>query len=222
MTRKKQNKVIDIEVINPLLIRRNSISRYSSSEVSIRCPSRLSVHRISGGSYLWDCVQSGSIQITVPYSVCSLIEHTLKPEEGMIVTLDHLLAVTAERFPATTHAFDTSSFIDGRHFFHHIKGPAHVVLFGAGEVTCEDVIEPMQIRRGSIIAYSDTLSYGVGLSNSSVWHAISQSHVLEDRVEGVGQVFRQTSSLSMTKIAAAESKSGNTLVDYVNAFLGIR
>lgn len=222
MKQKKPTKVIDIDVIEPLLIRRNSISRYPNSEVSIRCPSRFSAHRISGGSYLWDYVQSGSVQIAVPYSVCTLIEHTLKPKEGMIVTLDHLLGVTAEKFPTTTHAFDTSSFIDGRHFFHHIKGPAHVVLFGAGEVTCEDVIEPMQIRRGSIIAYSDTLSYGVGLSNSSVWHAISQSHVLEDRVEGVGQVFRQTSSLSMTKIAAAESNSGNTLVDYVNAFLGIR
>ncbi len=222
MTQKKQNKVIDINVTEPLIIRRNSISRYPNSEVSIRCPSRFSAHRISGGSYLWDYVQSGSIQITVPYSVCSLIEHTLEPEDGMIATLDNLLAVTAEKFPITTYAFDTSSFIDGRHFFHHIKGPAHVVLFGAGEVTCEDVVEPMQIRRGSIIAYIDTLSYGVGLSNSSVWHALSQSHVLEDRVEGVGKVFRQTSSLSMTKIAAAESKSGNTFVDYVNAFLGIR
>ncbi len=222
MTLKKQTKVIDINVNDPVLVRRNSISSYPTSEVLVKCPSRFSAHRISGGSYLWDYVQSGSFQITVPYSVCSLIEHKLDTDEGMIVSIDNLLTVTAKRFPKMKYAFDKSSFIDGRHFFHHIRGPAHVVLFGAGEVTCEDVIRPMQIRRGSIIAFSDTLSYGVGLSNASVMHAISQSHVLEDRVEGKGKVFRQTSSLSMSKIAGSESKSGNTLVDYVNAFFGIR
>lgn len=222
MKKYQQIKVIDINISEPIFIRRSCISRYPVSQVQIKCPSRFSVLRISNDTYLWDYVESGLIQVTVPYSVCSLIEHNLEPGEGMIVMLDHLLAVTSKKFPTTMRTFDASSFIDGRHIFHHIEGPAHVLLFGAGEVTSEDVVEPMQIRRGSIIAYSDTLSYGVGLSNSSVLHAISQSHVLEDRVEGVGKVFRQTSSLSMSKIAAAESKSGNTFVDYMNAFLGIR
>lgn len=227
MTQSKKNwqqssKVLDIDISQPILVRRHCISRFPDSQVTIRCPSKYSALRISRGSYLWDCVSSGSIQITVPYSVCSLIEYNIPDGEGMIVNLDNLLAVTFNKFPKTMSSFDISSFIDGRHIFHHIEGPAYVAIFGAGEVLCENIVDTIQVKRGSIIAHSDTLLCGVGMCNSSIMHAISQSHILEDKVEGIGKVFRQTSNLSMNKIASTESKSRNSVLDYINAVVGVR
>ncbi len=214
--------MIDINVQEPLLVRRNCISSFPADKVSIHCPSRSAFLRTLKGNYLWDLVDTGSIQITPPFSICTLFEHNLLHGEGLIVTLDNLLAVTSTSFPKAIKIFDKSSFIDGRHIFYRIKGPAYVVLFGAGEVTRTEVVEPMKLRRGTVIAYSDTLSYGVGLSNLSYAHAISQNHVLEDTIDGVGVVFRQTSALGMSQIASAESKSSNTFIDYLNAVIGIK
>jgi len=222
MTQSQQAMAVDINVVEPLLVRRHCISRYPDSKVSIHCPSRSSILEIPSKNYLWDHVPSGSIRLTVPYSICTLIEHSIGEGEGMIVELDHLLAISCEKFPRKLRAFDLSSFIDGRHIFFHVEGPAYLALFGAGEITLEKVTSPIQVKRGTIIGYSDTLTCGVGLSNTSALHAISQSHVLEDRIEGAGYVFRQTSSLSMRKIAASEAKTGNTFVDYLNAVVGVR
>jgi hypothetical protein len=215
-------KSILLTINRPMLVRRGFISRYPESLVRIEAPKPIALNRAKFGNYLWEKLDTGSCEITVPNPALSICDFKLGFDEKAIVNLSSLLAIEASCFPYSKNIFDPLSFIEGHHVFHIVRGPTIFYLHGGGDLIEETLSGEYseKFQRGNIISYTTKLERNLNFNKSSLAHRIFSKDDFTEQYKGSGRLVRQLIPVPYKVISG--NSAGNTIMDYVNAILSLK
>lgn len=213
------SKKCSIEVSRPVLIRNQCIKAHGGTVSKLVAPQKLSLHHIIKGTYLWEEVDNGSVDIGPPYSSCSIGEFDIKEGECMVVNTSNLIAVTKDNFPVTYRFYDLLSFLDFQHLYHVIRGCSKFYMFGGGDLDISYIDGRRVFVRNTVIAFTASLEKEIVPLNTSFLGVLNRPEPFDEAYTGTGWVITQSSLAQPTK---GEGAKKNKLIDYINAFFGMR
>lgn len=213
------NKKCEVEVNSPFLVKCHCIKSHDNVMTKLIAPQKASIHNMMNGTYLWEEVSSGQVNIGVPFSSCSICEINLQAGESIAVTLGNLLAVQKKDFPKTRRFYDLFSFIEMRHHYSIVKGEATIYLYGGGALSIESIDSKRVFERNSVIAFTTTLAKEIVPLNTNLIGLINNPSPFKEAYCGKGWVVSQTAPIQPMK---GEVGAKNKIIDYVNAIVGMR
>jgi len=160
--------------------------------------------------------------LTTPFEDAYISEITIESGDALIIKMDHVLAFSENSFLKSKWRFDFISLLTWQFRFIYIPGPARIVYFGLGELAQERVeIGSSDYDQGSVIGWTNSLSQGV-TSRSSLFSALlAKEQVCLASFKGSGTLLTQTSTITKLPKRFHAEKGSNSMVDYLNALLGL-
>jgi len=180
--------------------------------------------RFSKQLYFMSRVTKGAFTVTTPYDAAYISQVQLKPNEILILKMDHVLAFSASMFFSRKWNFDFQSILTRQFRYIYLKGPGIVYYFGLGEVRCEELIQDNEERsydQGAVIGWSNSLKIGISTKSTLLAALLNREDICLDHFVGKGFLITQASTVNKLPHRFRQEEGQNTWLDYVNAFLGL-
>jgi len=168
-------------------------------------------------------VKGEGFTLTTPYDDAHLSEINIGQDDSLIIKMDHVLAFTASTFLEKKWRLDLVSLLTLQFRYVYIPGPARIIYFGLGDIEQETFEgQTRDYDRGAIIGWTNTLAQGVSSRSSLASALLGKEQVCLDRFVGSGTLITQASTVRKLPKQFHDEQTGNSLLDYLNAILGIR
>ena len=219
---------IDIDMdqeIGPLLVRTGAFLRHPDAQLAVPRKGRLIFSRLSQQLYWMFRVSAGTYTLTTPYGHAYIVRQDLAAGEGFFVKLQHLLAFSESMFPRVVWKFDLTSLLTMQFRYIYLEGPGRLYLFGLGFLSFDELLSknaPSDYDQGAVIGFSSGLHVGVTTRSSLSAALLAREDICLDRFVGDGVVLTQASTAKRLPEPFHNQGARNTLMDYLNALLGVR
>ena len=216
---------LDIELKDDeyLYVRTGSFLKHPDSELVIPFKTKLPLSRMSKQMYFLFRVKGGSFSLTTPYDDACISSVVLNPDERIFIRMDHILAFSGHLFPERKWKIDLISVLSKRLRYIYFTGPGTVYYFGLGEVFVDELDDgKADYDQGAVIGWSGTLAVGVASRSSLASALFAKEDICLDRFEGSGKLLTQASTVKKLPKRFHEPAGNTSVMDYLNALLGLR
>jgi uncharacterized protein (AIM24 family) len=208
----------------PLYVRTGAFLKHPHYTLHAPHKCRATLMRLCQRMYFMAHVEEGSFTLTTPFDNAHIVKLRVQEGEQFVIDISHVLAFsTTMFFQHEWRIFDKVSLLLRKFRYTYFTGPGDIYLFGiGGNLTIEDADGVACYDKDVVVGWSNDLKIGVSTRSNLVTAAMGVEEIMLEHFEGQGKVLLQAANCPVAVGNFAHHGRGSSLIDYVNALIGLR